>query len=65
MPSSWTPTTYRIVSCIKGEPTEPREVDGQREWASIRAGADALDKFCDLHGYDPDDFELEPVKERS
>lgn len=49
-------TTYCIISCIKGEPSIPREVNGSTEWADEHTAYRMLDRYCDLYGYDPDDF---------
>lgn len=48
--------SWIIVSCIVGEPDGPREVDGRSEWSTIGQAEAALERYCDLHGLDPDDF---------
>lgn len=45
-----------IVSCIRGEPSEPRVIDGERRWSTASKAEAALVRYCDLNGLDPDDF---------
>jgi hypothetical protein len=51
-------TVYCIVSCVMGEPTEPREVDGETEWKSRQVADQMLNRYCDENGLDPDDFTI-------
>lgn len=55
-------TVYCIMSCIKGEPPEPRSINGEVAWTTREQAEEKLERYCEHYGYDPDDFITRPFK---
>ena len=47
---------WYFESSIRGEPSGPREWQGETHWPTRESAATALDEYCDANGADPDDF---------